>query len=192
MKNRVLWTLVAASALIAPLAAHHSFSAEFDDKQPIVLKGTVSKFEMVMPHSFVYVDVKDEKGTSTWAVEFANPNQLFRNGWNKNTMKPGQEVTIHDPRVAREGRVHEGAGHLRPARGWHHAAEQPIRRRTRGQRKRAGSEVGSDAERRRTEYETPDLDDAIDCAALARRRAGRVGAIAVRQLPPSSPQKWPS
>ena len=94
MKNRVLWTLVAASALIAPLAAHHSFSAEFDDKQPIVLKGTVSKFEMVMPHSFVYVDVKDEKGTSTWAVEFANPNQLFRNGWNKNTMKPGMEITI--------------------------------------------------------------------------------------------------
>ena len=95
LKNRVLWMFVAVAALVAPLRAHHTFSAEFDDKQPVLLKGTVSKFEMVMPHSFLYLDVTDEKGKSTtWAIEFSNPNQLFRAGWTKNTMKTGMELTV--------------------------------------------------------------------------------------------------
>jgi hypothetical protein len=103
MKNTLLWTLGAVLVLIAGLEAHHSFSAQYDEKQSVVLTGTVTRLRMAMPHAFVYMDVPDEGGkTASWAVEFGNPNQLYRSGWTKDTMKPGMQVTIRGSR-ARDG-----------------------------------------------------------------------------------------
>ena len=77
------------------LAAHHSFAAEYDANKPVTLKGTVTKVEWMNPHARFYVDVKDEKGAVTnWNLELASPNVLTRNGWKRNSLTIGDEVTI--------------------------------------------------------------------------------------------------
>jgi hypothetical protein len=75
--------------------AHHAFSAEFDVNQPIVLKGIVSKAEWANPHSWVYLDVKNDSGTiTTWAIECGAPNALLRRGWNKNSLPIGSAIVV--------------------------------------------------------------------------------------------------
>ena len=77
------------------VAAHHSFAAEYDANKPVTLKGTVTKVEWMNPHARFYVDVKDEKGAVTnWNLELASPNVLTRNGWKRNSLTIGDEVTI--------------------------------------------------------------------------------------------------
>jgi hypothetical protein len=79
----------------APVMAHHAFSAEFDAKQPITLTGTVTKIEWQNPHTWFYLDVKDETGKVTnWGMEMGSPNLLIRAGWNRNSMKIGDVVTV--------------------------------------------------------------------------------------------------
>ena len=78
-----------------PLLAHHSFAAEYDNKKPVELKGTVSSVEWVNPHAWIHIDVKDESGKVTpWSFELGSPNLLMRNGWRKDTLKAGDVVTI--------------------------------------------------------------------------------------------------
>jgi len=78
-----------------PVRAHHSFAAEFDDKQPVTLKGTVAKIDWMNPHIWIYIDAKDESGKVTrWQCEGGPPNTLARNGWTKNALKEGDQVTI--------------------------------------------------------------------------------------------------
>ena len=78
-----------------PVLAHHSFSAEYDFAKPITLQGTVVKWELINPHGWITVDVKDTNGKVVrWAVETGNPNALLRAGWRKDSLKPGDEVTI--------------------------------------------------------------------------------------------------
>jgi hypothetical protein len=78
-----------------PVLAHHSFSAEYDFAKPITLQGTVVKWELINPHGWITVDVKDANGKVVrWAVETGNPNALLRAGWRKDSLKPGDEVTI--------------------------------------------------------------------------------------------------
>jgi hypothetical protein len=79
----------------APAFAHHSFAAEYDGSKPVTLRGKVTMFEWVNPHSWVYIDVKDDKGNvANWACETAPPNLLYRQGWRRDSVKEGDEVLI--------------------------------------------------------------------------------------------------
>ena len=75
-------------------SAHHSF-APFDLTKEKTITGTVSRFEWTNPHSWIWVDVPNEKGgVDPWAVEGMSPNYLARRGWTKTTLKPGDKITI--------------------------------------------------------------------------------------------------
>ena len=79
----------------APLWAHHAFSSEFDVAKPLTLKGTLSKWEMINPHSWFHIEVKDQDGKAVeWMVEGGSPNSLIRQGVTKNTVQIGMELTI--------------------------------------------------------------------------------------------------
>jgi hypothetical protein len=78
-----------------PAMAHHGFAAEFDSSKRLTLKGTVTKFEWTNPHAWFFIDVKNADGTVTnWGFEMASPNVLYRKGWTRDTMKPGDAVTV--------------------------------------------------------------------------------------------------
>src|SRR5437588_13098192 len=86
-----------------PVLAHHSFSAEFDAGKRVTIKGVVTKLEWMNPHIYVYLDVKEESGAVTnWACEGGPPNVLMRNGWTRNTLKEGDQVTIEGA-LAKDG-----------------------------------------------------------------------------------------
>src|SRR5579885_1609576 len=75
--------------------AHHAFAAEFDAKHPVHLEGTLTKVELINPHSWIHVDVKNPDGTTTsWMVEAGSPNVLLRRGFNKNTIAVGTKVIV--------------------------------------------------------------------------------------------------
>jgi hypothetical protein len=79
----------------APLWAHHAFTSEFDANQPVKLRGTVTKVELVNPHSWIHMDVKGSDGKVTsWAIEGGTPNTLFRLGINKNSLPIGTELLV--------------------------------------------------------------------------------------------------
>jgi hypothetical protein len=83
---------VAADSVI--VRAHHSF-APFDLTMEKTITGTVNRFEWTNPHSWIWVDVPNEKGgVDSWAVEGMSPNYLARRGWSKSTLKPGEKITI--------------------------------------------------------------------------------------------------
>jgi hypothetical protein len=92
-----LWVLIAGFALCmaAPLAAHHSWTADYDGGKPVTVKGVVSKVEWTNPHTHFYVDVKNPDGTvKTWNFEMASTLALERAGWTRKTLPVGTEVTI--------------------------------------------------------------------------------------------------
>jgi hypothetical protein len=86
----VLFCLTATAAW-----AHHSFEAEYDLKKPVTLTGTVTKVDWMNPHIFIHLDAKDDNGKQgVWACEGGNPSSLIRNGWKRNSLKPGDAIVI--------------------------------------------------------------------------------------------------
>ena len=78
-----------------PALAHHSGAAEFDSSKKINLTGVVTKVEWTNPHAHFYMDVKDATGNVVnWNLELASPNVLIRNGWHRNSVKPGDTVSV--------------------------------------------------------------------------------------------------
>jgi hypothetical protein len=94
---------IALLASVPAVMAHHSFAAEFDSSKPFSMTGKVTKVEWMNPHTFFYIDVVDEAGKVTnWAMEMGSPNGLMRQGWSRNSMKIGDEVTVEGS-LAKDG-----------------------------------------------------------------------------------------
>jgi hypothetical protein len=87
----VTFALVAA----APLWAHHAFSAEFDEKKPVTLRGIVTQMEWINPHAWIHIDVKNPEGAvESWMVEAGAPNALLKRGWTKKSLLEGTEIVV--------------------------------------------------------------------------------------------------
>ena len=82
------------AGVVMPALAHHSF-AMFDMSKSVTLEGTIKQFDWTNPHTFVWVNVVNGKGeTQTWGIEGQSPNFLGRRGWSKNTVRPGDKVSV--------------------------------------------------------------------------------------------------
>jgi len=98
MRNR--WTVLSVAAvLLLSIAgsafAHHGFQSWFDMSRSVTVKGTVTAFDWTNPHAYIYLDVKDEKGAVVkWSAELGAVAMLSRAGWKKDTVKPGDEITM--------------------------------------------------------------------------------------------------
>ena len=96
MKVAIVTTCLALLGAVPVAMAHHAFAAEFDVNKPVTLKGTMEKWDMVNPHSWFHINVKDPATGKVveWMVEGGSPNTLIRFGVTKNSVKPGTELTV--------------------------------------------------------------------------------------------------
>ena len=110
MKTRLaLSATVLVLMAAARLWAHHSFSAEFDSSRPVKLRGTVTQWELVNPHSWIHMDVKNEDGTVTnWMIEGGSPNALLRLGFTRNSLRPGTEIVVEGYQAKDGGNIAVG------------------------------------------------------------------------------------
>ena len=85
---------LALAATTSPAAAHHSFSM-FDQTKDVTLKGVVKEFQWTNPHAWLQVKIVNTAGADEeWGVEMISPSVLARTGWKRNSLKPGDEVTV--------------------------------------------------------------------------------------------------
>jgi predicted RNA methylase len=95
---------------VAPLAAHHSFEAEYDAEKTANLKGAVTKIEWANPHAHVFMNVEDKNGkVSTYTVELGPPYALVRGGWQRSTVNIGDTITMENVALAKDGSNKAGA-----------------------------------------------------------------------------------
>jgi hypothetical protein len=107
MGIRTLALLVLGFGLLlgatAPAVAHHSFAAEFDANQPITIQGKVTKIAWGNPHVWIYLNVTDKTGKLVnWGFEMGAPQQVRNQGWDRTTLKAGDEIIVEGSR-ARDG-----------------------------------------------------------------------------------------
>jgi hypothetical protein len=117
MHTRLSLAIGAVLLAASPLAAHHSFVAEYDGSKPVKVTGTVTKVEWTNPHIWFFVDVKDETGTVTnWGFSGGAPGILQRRGISRTAMKPGDVVVVEGFR-ARDGSSNASGGRVTFADG---------------------------------------------------------------------------
>ena len=102
MVHHILLAAVTLLLLAIPVLAHHSFSSEFDANKKISIDGVISKVELINPHGYVHVDVKDPKTgrVTTWLFETHGPGQLRRMGLTRDIV--GQHAVV-DGYAAKDG-----------------------------------------------------------------------------------------
>jgi len=87
--------LAAAAVVAGQASAHHAFSAEFDGKAPVLLRGKVTKVEWINPHAWVHLNAAGPDGqVREWMVEGGTPNTLLRAGIDRNSLKVGTEIIV--------------------------------------------------------------------------------------------------
>ena len=95
--------------VVAPLAAHHSFEAEYDAAKTANLKGFVTKIEWGNPHAHVYINVEEDGKVSNFAIELGPPYALVRGGWQRTTVNIGDTITMQNVALAKDGSNKAGA-----------------------------------------------------------------------------------
>jgi len=110
MRSRTLLLAFGVGLMMAvPVAAHHSFAAEFDAAQPITIRGKVTKISWTNPHVWIYLNVADDKGkVENWGFEMGAPQQVRARGWDRDTLKTGDEIIVEGSR-ARDGSLRMNA-----------------------------------------------------------------------------------
>ena len=110
MKNKQIRFIGLSGFLLllsSPVLAHHG-TAAFDMESVTTVKGTVTKFEFMNPHALIYIDVAGNKGEiEHWIAEESSNNHLSRTGWDKNTLKVGDQITVAGHRARNGARVLE-------------------------------------------------------------------------------------
>jgi len=92
---RALLVVLSALTLTVSVAAHHSWTADYDAGKPVTVKGVVTKVEWTNPHTHFYIEAKDDKGAVTsWNFEMASTLALERSGWSRKTLQVGDQVVI--------------------------------------------------------------------------------------------------
>jgi hypothetical protein len=150
MRGQLLWIAIVGVVLCARLAAHHSFSAVYDDKRTVTVSGVVTQFRFVNPHALMSLEVTDDSGkVVTWVVEFAGRLNLSEVGWTADSIRSGERVTVTgnpthtpSPRLAFQRIVKADGTELLPAAAQRNRAleeERQERARRRTQQPSAGS-----------------------------------------------------
>jgi hypothetical protein len=94
MSKKFLLASLIATLLPFVVIAHHGLAA-YDMSKSVTVKGTVTEFSFINPHTAIYLHVKDDKGRAEkWMVEADSPNNLARAGWTRNTIKAGDEISV--------------------------------------------------------------------------------------------------
>ena len=135
MRAYLLGGLIAGVLVLAggKAVAHHSFAAEYDRDRTITVSGVVQKLEWTNPHARIFVEGKDETGKfQVWDFELGPPNGLMRNGWNRNSLRQGHQVTVEGFRSKLSDKVANARAERRGPSGFlrrqRHHHDQPVRR----------------------------------------------------------------
>ena len=95
LKRTIAMAGLGAMCLTVSVAAHHAFSAEFDQDKPVMLEGSVTKADWTNPHAWIYIDVKGaDASVVNWAIEMGPPSALLRRGWKKSSIKYGVIIKV--------------------------------------------------------------------------------------------------
>jgi hypothetical protein len=118
MRKLILLTSLCVAFLSSGALAHHPFDAEYDRNKMVRLTGTVESLEWASPHATLHLMGRDtrEKTDADWAVELGGPDELTRAGWTRETLKPGDKITV-DGWMAKDGSKRANARAIRTAAG---------------------------------------------------------------------------